>query len=105
MAEMLMLALCLLLYSGPLLPLVVMIVLKSTGRIKSWKAFGVLISLLLIQALAFLPYVLGSVQHKTDYLKSLILPLLFGLITLLCGFISVLSAITKARSDPDRPPT
>jgi hypothetical protein len=56
-----------------------------------------------MQAVTFLPYEMGALHHKPDYLKRLILPLAFGIISFPSGCVCVFSEIVRTRSDPDRP--
>lgn len=89
----------LLIYSGPILPIIAVALYTRRRNNKSVpykKAFKLLLAIHLI---AFLPFVYGMIMRKRDALHALLFPALTGVISLITAAILLIAAMRKMKQD------
>ena len=94
----------LLVYSGPALPALALVVLRIRRGVVFFKK--TLLALVLVHAAAYVPVVLGATCGWTDYLLFLIFPVLTGLLSLLIGtglFVAALVKVSRGSVSTNAP--
>ncbi len=86
-----------LLYSGPLVPVLGILVFRDKTKSFPYKKFFIIVSI--IHVIAFLPFVYGTIMNLRDVLHALTFPALTGTITFFIGTSLMIITIKKVRAN------
>ncbi|NIS07434.1 MAG: hypothetical protein GWO07_01425 [Candidatus Dadabacteria bacterium] len=85
------------LYSGPLVPVLGLLIFRDRTRTFPYKRF--FISAGIIHVIAFLPFIFGIITNAKDVLHALFFPALTGAITFFVGIILLIITIIKTKKN------
>jgi hypothetical protein len=95
--------LAVLVYSGPILPLIATLFAPKTPRARLIQNIKRLLLLSGIQALAFVPYIYGLATDERDAEHALSLPFFTGIAMFLGALLYAASEFSRARQTPSVP--